>query len=65
MNTPNTKAGRLTEEIMRRVAMKLRGIEVNTYNSIYSSVLEVLQEELQGKNEEAESITDRIMKGGK
>lgn len=50
---------------MRRVTMKQRGSGVNTYNSIYSSVLEVLQEELQGKNEEAESITDRIMKGGK
>ena len=46
METPNTEAGRLTEEIMQEIVRnwKPQGkIPVETYNSIYSAVLRTLE----------------------
>lgn len=46
METPNTRAGRITEQIMQEVLRKLPEITTSTYNRIYESVIEVLEAEL-------------------
>lgn len=42
MNTPNNKAGSLTETIMARVKAKCPDMDVPTYNRVYEAVHECL-----------------------
>lgn len=42
MQTPNTEAGRLTEQVMAKVKAKLPDITTHEYNRTYEAVLEVL-----------------------
>jgi hypothetical protein len=45
MQTPNTQAGRLTEQIMASVTQKLPKLPTHEYNRIYEAVLGVLSEQ--------------------
>lgn len=47
MNTPNTKAGQLTEKIMLNIKKKIHPTELTTqfYNRIYEAVLTTLEKE--------------------
>lgn len=41
METPNTRAGKLTEKVMEAVKRK-RPMDTATYNAVYSRVIEAL-----------------------
>ena len=43
MQTPNTEAGRVTEDIMQEVLRRLPEITTGTYNPVYESVLAELE----------------------
>lgn len=46
METPDSKAGRLTERIMAEVKKRLPNIETHAYNRTYEAVLMVLELEI-------------------
>lgn len=45
METPNTRAGKLTEEVMAKIAATVK-LETEQYNAVYSAVLDALSREL-------------------
>lgn len=45
MQTPNTKAGAVTESVMARIRLKLPKIETCEYNRMYEAVLEAMNEQ--------------------
>jgi len=47
METPNTRAGHLTESIMANITRKIGKMPTHNYNAIYGAVLEVLNFEFQ------------------
>lgn len=57
MKTPNTRAGRITEDIMAEVRRKNPTIQTSVYNGIYSAVLERLTEEFADSDTISKLIT--------
>jgi hypothetical protein len=62
METPATKAGRLTEEIMAKIRHKLPKLPTTEYNAIYSSVLDTLNLNIPGADEST-NLPHRPFKG--
>lgn len=54
MQTPNTKAGELTEIIMSKLRSVIKPKDVHTYNKVYSAILDTLETHLPHPGESIE-----------
>jgi hypothetical protein len=59
MQTPDTKAGRLTELVMARVRGKLPELQTHEYNRVYECVLAELNCHVLGETHEIPEASDR------
>lgn len=60
MQTPNTKAGQLTDHIMARIRGKLPTLPTHEYNRVYECVLGELNCHVLGETYEIPEASDRL-----